>query len=214
MSDGIVMNLMQTDCSINSGNSGGPLFNEYGEVIGVVNAKYSSSVYTSGKATIEGIGFAIPINDVTAIFDDLVNHGYVTGKPYLGLSTATVSALTAQRYDGFVEGAYVTNVTEGSCAEKAGIKKGDIITAVDGVDITTSAELIDAKNRHRAGDDLKLTVYRNKESLLIVVTLDELKPGAENSEQAAPQQPNNSQNGNNYYDYFDPFSSFPFNFFW
>jgi len=218
MSDGTVMSLMQTDCSINSGNSGGPLFNEYGEVIGVVNAKYTSSAYNSGGATIEGIGFAIPINDVTAIFDDLVNHGYVTGKPYLGISVSTVSALTAQRYDGYVEGAYVNSVNEGSCAEEAGLKAGDIITAVDGVDITTSAELIDAKNRHRAGDDMKLTVYRNKESLLIVVTLDEQNPETESAAQSAPQQtqpqqqPNDRQNGG-YYDFYEPFS-FPFNFFW
>ena len=131
---------------------------------------------------------------------------------------STVSALTAQRYDGYVEGAYVNSVNEGSCAEEAGLKAGDIITAVDGVDITTSAELIDAKNRHRAGDDMKLTVYRNKESLLIVVTLDEQNPETESAAQSAPQQtqpqqqPNDRQNGG-YYDFYEPFS-FPFNFFW
>ena len=202
MSDGTVMSLMQTDCTINSGNSGGPLFNQYGEVVGIVNAKYSSSAFDTSTASIEGIGFAIPINDVNEILDDLMEHGYVTGKPYLGISVSTVSAVTAQQYSNMVVGAYVNTVDEGSCAEKAGLQVGDIITQVDGKDITSSAELIDAKNTHKAGEEMKLTVYRagqNGESkeanyLTLVVTLDEKQPEEETDD-------DNQQSGSGDYDY-------------
>ncbi|MCD8147322.1 MAG: trypsin-like peptidase domain-containing protein [Clostridiales bacterium] len=176
MSDGTVMNLLQTDCTINSGNSGGPLFNQYGEVVGIVNAKYSSSAYDTSTATIEGIGFAIPINDVNDILSDLMEYGYVTGKPYLGITVSTVSPVTAQQYSNMVVGAYVTSVTEGSCSETAGLQAGDIITQADGVDITSSAELIDAKNQHKAGEEMTLTVYRDSEYITLVVTLDEEQP--------------------------------------
>lgn len=199
MSDGTVMNLMQTDTTINSGNSGGPLFNQYGEVIGIVNAKYSSSAYDTSTATIEGIGFAIPINDVTTIMDDLMEHGYITGKPYLGISVATVSAVTAQLYNDMVVGAYVRSVTEGSCAETAGLQQGDIITQVDGTDITTSAELIDAKNTHRAGDEMTLTVYREGDYVTIKVTLDEEQP--EESPISDGTEDNSDSQDTNPYDY-------------
>ncbi|MCD7857563.1 MAG: trypsin-like peptidase domain-containing protein [Clostridiales bacterium] len=177
MSDGTVMNLLQTDCTINSGNSGGPLFNAYGEVIGIVNAKYSSSAYDTSTATIEGIGFAIPINDAVDIMNDLMEYGYVTGKPYLGISVSTISSIMAQMYpDQYVVGAYVNSVNEGSCAETAGLQAGDIITAVDGTEITSSAELIDAKSSHKAGEEMTLLVYRSGEYFTITVTLDEEQP--------------------------------------
>lgn len=198
MSDGTVMSLLQTDCTINSGNSGGPLFNQYGEVVGIVNAKYSSSAYNTSTASIEGIGFAIPINDVTDILDDLMAHGYVTGKPYLGISVSTVSAVTAQQYKNMVVGAYVNNVNEGSCAETAGLQTGDIITQVDGTDITTSAELIDAKNTHKAGDEMTLTVFRDSEYITLKVTLDEEQPEQESSSDGNGQS---GSNGSSDYDY-------------
>lgn len=202
MSDGTVMNLMQTDTTINSGNSGGPLFNQYGEVIGIVNAKYSSSAYDTSTASIEGIGFAIPINDVTSIMDDLMEHGYITGKPYLGISVATVSAVTAQQYSDMVVGAYVSSVTEGSCAETAGLQQGDIITQADGTDITTSAELIDAKNTHKAGDEMTLTVYRDSEYITIKVTLDEEQPESSPiSDGSSDSNSSDSQQGSSDYDY-------------
>lgn len=206
MSDGTVMSLMQTDCTINSGNSGGPLFNQYGEVVGIVNAKYSSSAYDTSAASIEGIGFAIPINDANEILEDLMKYGYVTGKPYLGISVSTISAVTAQQYANMVVGAYVNSVNEGSCAETAGLKVGDIITQVDGNDITSSAELIDAKNTHKAGEEMRLTVYRPAEDsssteanyMTIVVTLDEEKP---EDETAADDDTQNSANNGGDYDY-------------
>lgn len=194
MNDGTAMSLLQTDCTVNSGNSGGPLFNQYGEVIGIVNAKYSSSnAYTASEASIEGIGFAIPINKVQSSLSDLTKYGYVTGKPYLGISASTVSPVTAQQYASMVVGAYVNNVDSGSCAEKAGLKVGDIITQVDGKKITTSAELIEAKNKHKAGDEMTLTVYRDKDSVTLKVTLDEEKP---NSKSSNSQKSNSRSNSN------------------
>jgi serine protease Do len=206
MSDGTVMNLLQSDCTINSGNSGGPMFNQYGEVIGIVNAKYSSSAYDT-SATIEGIGFAIPIDTATNVMADLMEHGYVTGKPYLGISVSTVSAVAAQQYKNMVVGAYVNSVTSGSCAETAGLQVGDIITQVDGTDITTSAELIDAKNTHKAGEEMDLTVFRDSEYVTLRVTLDEEQPEdttttTDDSQSQSGQSGQNSQgNSGNSYSY-------------
>ena len=203
MEDGTVMNVLQTDCTINSGNSGGPLFNEYGEVIGVVNAKYSSNGY-SNAASIEGIGFAIPINDALKILDDLITHGYITGKPYLGISVATVNSITAQQYSNMVVGAYVRSVDEGSCSQKAGLQVGDIITQVDNKDITTYEELIDAKNTKRAGDELTLTVYRDGSYQTIVVTLDEQQPKSA-ADDGSQQQQQYGYGYSNPYDFFNDF---------
>ena len=194
MSDGTAMSLLQTDCTVNSGNSGGPLFNQYGEVIGIVNAKYSSNTTSfSPEASIEGIGFAIPINNVQDILQDLMKHGYVTGKPYLGISVSTVSSVTAQQYSNMVVGAYVNKVNKGSCAEKAGLKVGDIVTKVDNKDITTSAELIDAKNTHKAGEEMTLTVYRDSDYTTLKVTLDEEQPDSDDNTDDAQ----NSQGSDN-----------------
>lgn len=199
-SDGIVMNVLQTNCTVNSGNSGGPLFNQYGEVIGIVNAKYSNSG-TSTAASIEGIGFAIPYNDVQKKVTDLMEYGYITGKPSLGITVSTVSPLDEQRFNMPV-GAYVNSIVPGSCAETAGLKQGDIITGVDGNEITTFEELVNAKNRHSAGDEMKLTVWRSGESIEITVVLDELAPQkeeeapAQDNTQPQQQQPQQNQPGN------------------
>jgi serine protease Do len=172
MEDGTVMNVLQTDTSINSGNSGGPLFNSYGEVIGIVNAKRSSNAF-SNTASVEGIAFAIPISDVTAVMDDLMEHGYITGRPQLGITLATITAATAQQYPDMVVGAYVRNVTEGSCSEKAGMKVGDIITSFDGKEVTSSAEVIELKRNHKAGDTVDVVVHRDGDDVALKVTLDE-----------------------------------------
>jgi len=200
MSDGTVMNVLQTDCTVNSGNSGGPLFNEYGEVIGVVNAKYSSNGAYSSTASIEGIGFAIPYQDVKDKITDLMQYGYITGKPSLGITVSTVSALDAQRYN-MVVGAYVNSVTDGSCAQTAGLQQGDIITGVDGEAITTYEELVNAKNARSAGDQMTLEVWRDGETLTITVTLDEQVPTSGGADsQTAPEQDNGQQDnsGQNY----------------
>lgn len=200
MSDGSVINVLQTDCTVNSGNSGGPLFNAYGEVIGIVNAKYSSNGYSS-NASIEGIGFAIPYADVSSKITDLMQYGYITGKPSLGITVSTVSALDAQRYN-MVVGAYVNSVTDGSCAQTAGLQQGDIITGVDGQEITTYEELVNAKNKCSAGDQMTLDVWRNGETLTITVTLDEEVPNdnstSDSSTDDSQSQDNQSQNGQDY----------------
>lgn len=169
MSDGTVMNMLQTDTAINSGNSGGPLFNMYGQVIGITTAKYSG---TSGSsATIEGIGFAIPINDVRGMVKDIMEKGYVTGKPNVGILMNDVSS-EAQRY-GIPAGAYIEAILDGSCAQTAGLKAGDIVTAVDDTVVTTSSQLSSAVKNYKAGDTVTFTVFREGESHTLSVTLDE-----------------------------------------
>ncbi|MCR4796236.1 MULTISPECIES: S1C family serine protease [Ruminococcus] len=165
------MNLIQTDAAINSGNSGGPLINKYGQVIGINSSKMSSS-YSSSGASIEGIGFAIPSNATASIIDDLMKFGYVTGKPQLGISCRGIDETAADMYNLPV-GVLVKEVNEGSAADKAGIKVGDIIIKADGEKVTTSDELVAKKNKHSAGDEFELTLLRNGVEKTIVVTLDE-----------------------------------------
>ena len=137
------MNLIQTDTAINSGNSGGPLINKKGQVIGINSSKMSSSY---GSASIEGIGFAIPSNETSKIIDDLMEYGYVTGKPQLGISCQDVTETISQMYNMPV-GVYVTDVSENSAAEKAGLQSGDIITAVDGKEVSSTAAPPDGRPR-------------------------------------------------------------------
>lgn len=164
------MNLIQTDTAINSGNSGGPLINKYGQVIGINSSKMSNTYY--GEASVEGICFAIPSNKAADVVEDFINYGYVKGKPQLGITCRDVTADISQMY-GMPVGVYVIEVSEGSAAETAGLKKGDIITAVDDVEITTSVELTAQKNLHTAGDEIKLTFMRNGEEMTTTLTLDE-----------------------------------------
>lgn len=170
MSDGTIMNMIQTDAAINSGNSGGPLFDQYGQVVGIVSAKYSGS--SSSEATIEGIGFAIPINDVTDMVTSIIENGYVTGKPNVGILMNDVSSEAVQRY-GVPAGAYIEAVLEGSCADKAGLQEGDIITAVGDSAVTSSTQLSSAVKNYRAGDQVTFTVYREGQNVTITLTLDE-----------------------------------------
>lgn len=203
MSDGTVINVLQTDTAINSGNSGGPLFNMYGQVIGITNAKYSNN--GSSQASIEGICFAIPIDDVKDILKDLMEHGYVTGKPYVGVTLSTANATEASRY-GRSGGAYVQSVVPGGAADKAGLQRGDIITAVDGQSIDGHAAFIAIKNSHKAGDTVTLTVDREARTITLKLTFDEQKPSDQVGQVTLP---NNSQSERDYgygYDYgFNPF---------
>ena len=164
------MNLIQTDTAINSGNSGGPLINKYGQVIGINSSKMSSGGL--GEASVEGICFAIPSNKVADVVEDFMNYGYVKGKPQLGITCRDVTADISQMY-GMPIGVYVIEVSEGSAAETAGLKKGDIITAVDDTAITNSVELTAKKNLHTAGEEIRLTFMRNGEEMTITLTLDE-----------------------------------------
>ena len=170
MSDGRRMNYIQTDTAINSGNSGGPLFDQYGQVVGIVSAKLSNNG-DSTEASVEGVGFAIPIDNVWNMITDIMEYGYVTGKPYMGIINTSVSG-EAQRY-GTPAGAYVLGVVEDSCAAKAGLQEGDIITKLDDTDITSSDDLQNALADYRAGDTATLTVSRSGQVQTLTITFDE-----------------------------------------
>lgn len=165
------MNLIQTDTAINSGNSGGPLINKKGQVIGINSSKMSSGY---GDASIEGIGFAIPSNETSSIIDDLMQYGYVTGKPQLGISCQDVTESISRMYNMPV-GVYITEVSEDSAAEKAGLQSGDIIVAVDGKDVETAEALNAQKNTHTAGDTVEITYVRGGREKTVDITLDEIR---------------------------------------
>ena len=163
------MTLLQTDAAINSGNSGGPLINKYGQVIGINSSKMSASY---SETSIEGIGFAIPSNEAAKIVDDIMEYGYVTGKPQLGISCQDVTETISKMYNLPI-GVYITAVTDDSAADKAGLQAGDIIIKVDGEDITNYEELKAKKNEHKAGESLELTYVRSGNEDTVTVTLDE-----------------------------------------
>lgn len=203
--DGTPFNMIQIDCSINHGNSGGPLFNSYGEVVGIVSAKYSSYSNT----TVEGIGFAIPINDVVALVEDIMTNGYVTNKPYLGITPQTMTAQLAQQFRYSVsEGVFVCAVDEGSAAEKAGLQMGDVILKMDDRAIASYEDLVAAKKGYSAGDTVTLTIYRAGETMEVSLTFD-AAPEAD-AEDNGQQETTDSYNGGNYYNggYFSPWDLF------
>ena len=205
-SNSVMMNLIQTDCAINSGNSGGALFNMYGEVVGVTNAKYSSN--SSTEASIDNIGFAIPINTVQDIITSIIENGYVV-KPYIGVSVETVSSdMTGY---GIPEGAVVRAVNEDSPAEKAGLKENDIITKVNDDTIKSSNDLVSKIRKTAKGDKLTLTVYRKGEELTIDLTVDETKQDTaktEEEEQPAEDEQQYSYRGGQEFEGMDPFEFF------
>lgn len=211
MSDGRKINMIQTDCAINSGNSGGPLFNLHGEVIGIVSAKYSGTG-SSSSASVEGLGFAIPMDDVADMVSSLVTNGYVTGKPFMGVGLDDVDE-QAQAY-GVPAGAVVNLAPEGLPAAKAGIQTGDIITALDGKEVKSYSELTAAVKEHAVGDTVTLSVFRSGEKLEVQVTLVESTPELQEiynkaasayQEERAQQRQQQSQNGG---------SSYGWPFFW
>ena len=181
-SNNMSMNLLQTDCAINSGNSGGALFNLYGEVIGVTNAKYSTS--SSSSASIDNIGFAIPINSIMNIVESIIEKGYIS-KPYIGISVLDVSAET-QQY-GIPAGAAIQTVSEDGPAAQAGLQKGDIITAVDGTAMT-SKELVSYIGEASVGQEMVFSIYRQGEELEITVYVGEQIQNAIEQEQQQNQQ--------------------------
>ena len=199
------LNVFQTNCAINPGNSGGPLFDSYGNVIGITTAKYTQS---SSGVNAEGLGFALPINDVKDILADIIEHGYVTGKPYMGVQVSDVSS-EAQRY-GVTAGAAVSYVAEGSCAQKAGLKVNDIITAIDDTAIDSSSALTAALSTgYKAGDTATLTVIRDQKELKLSITFDEKNAETEgrNQLQQNQQQQQQPSQGNGGYYYQWPFGN-------
>ena len=157
--------MFQISAAINSGNSGGPVFNDKGEVIGIASAKYAST-------GVEGLGFAIPIEDAMEIVDDLIQYGFVRGKPYFGITVRTVTQTIAEYYN-WVMGAFIVELDEGSCAAEAGLLEGDIIVKLDDTPITSSSDLILAKKNYVAGDSATLEVFRNGEYFQTRITFEE-----------------------------------------
>ena len=189
MSSGISMELIQTDCAINSGNSGGALFNMHGEVVGITNAKYSGS--SGSGASIDNIAFAIPINDVYGIVTSIIEKGYIE-KPYIGVSVLDVSDET-QKY-GLPKGASVQTVTDDGPAKAAGLQVNDIITKVDDTEITGSSDLVKTIGQCKPGQEITLTVYRQGQTLELKVTVAR-KVQDSKPEQQTVQQQTQSSNG-------------------
>ena len=207
--DGTPFNMIQVDASINPGNSGGPLMNLYGEVVGIVSAKYSSYSDT----TVEGLGFAIPIGDVQAIITDIMENGQVTDKPSFGITAGTMTEQMAAQYQ--IEqksGAFLYSVNKGGAGEKAGLRMGDVITKVDSTDIASMEDLTAAKKGHKAGDTVTVTYFRDGSSHTTSLTFDVKADDTVQDSQQGQQNQQNQQNqqdqqngGNSFgslYDYF------------
>jgi len=161
------MSLIQMDASVSPGNSGGGLFNMNGELIGLVNAKSSSS-------DAEGLGFAIPINDAIQVAQDLLENGYVSGRPYMGITyIAVTDAQTAAQFNVNAYGVYVVDVVQGGPADKAGLKVGDRIVSIDGTEIAQKDDLGTLMQQHTAGDTLSITVGRDGQMQTVSLTLGE-----------------------------------------
>lgn len=194
LSSGTTMDLIQTDAAINSGNSGGALFNMYGEVVGVTNAKYSSS---SSGTSIDNIGFAIPINTVRPIVESIIENGYVS-KPYIGVSVADVSS-ESQLY-GLPQGAAVRSVSEDSPAQKAGLQTGDIITKANDTEITGSSDLVSLVRKMAVGDTLTVTVYRQGQTMeLDIVVEEQIQSALAEEESQVTQQSQQGRQGGSYF---------------
>jgi len=166
--DGRQYNLVQTDAAINPGNSGGPLVNKYGYVVGINTVKISSS-------KTEGMGFAIPMDYALPIIEELMEKGYVSGRPEIGIEIINITDTMAMQYNLPV-GVYILNVIPGSAAEKAGLKQEDVIVKADGESVTTAEMLNDVKDNHRVGEKMELTVIRGGKTMEITVVLGEENP--------------------------------------
>ncbi len=166
--DGQVYTYIQTDAAINSGNSGGPLVNMSGQVIGINSAKIDSSIA-------EGMGFAIPIDSAVPVINDLIENGYVTNRPYIGISGETIDEQYSQYYN-LPEGVHVVSIASGSPAAGSDLQVDDIITAINDTAVTSIGELNNIKNQYSPGDTVSLTVYRysTKKTLTIEITLSEM----------------------------------------
>ncbi len=200
------ISMIQTDAAINPGNSGGPLFNMQGEVIGITTAKYSGT--TNSGATIEGIGFAIPIDDVANLINDLIDYGYVTGA-YLGVSVQNTDEDAAAQF-GIPTGAYVVTVEDGYCAKEAGIQPKDIIIALGDYEVSNVTDLTRALRNFSAGDTTTVKLIRSGKEMTLEITLDE-RPNtteettAETTPQQESQMPSQGGNYDDLYEYFRRF---------
>lgn len=197
--DNTIISMIQTDAAINPGNSGGPLFNMNGEVIGITTAKYSGT--TNSGASIEGIGFAIPIDDVMGMISDLIDYGYVTGA-YLGVTVKNTDAESASMF-GLPTGAYVVSVEKGGSADRAGIHVKDIIIDLGGTKVSNITDLTRALRNYKAGDTTTVTVVRSGSQMTLEITLDE-KPH-ETSVPTAPEGSAEMPSEGDYDEWYDYF---------
>lgn len=205
-----VMTLIQTDASINNGNSGGALINKYGQVVGITSAKLSGNAF--GSATVEGMGFAIPINTAKDIVDELIQNGYVSGRPSIGITGQNVESA-----DGKVSGVQVYSIDSRAKAASEGLQVGDVITAVDGTPTPDMDKVNELKQDKKAGDKLTLSVYRisTGKTLNITITLTDSHdlegddPNAQTQQSQSSQSDNSQQNdGYGSYRFSSPFGSF------
>ena len=205
-----VMTLIQTDASINNGNSGGALINKYGQVVGITSAKLSGNAF--GSATVEGMGFAIPINTAKDIVDELIQNGYVSGRPSIGITGQNVESA-----DGKVSGVQVYSIDSRAKAASEGLQVGDVITAVDGTPTPDMDKVNELKQDKKAGDKLTLSVYRisTGKTLNITITLTDSHdlegddPNARTQQSQSSQNDNSQQNdGYGSYGFSSPFGSF------
>ena len=210
--DGTPFNMIQVTAAINPGNSGGPLFNEYGEVVGIVSAKYSS--YAS--QSVEGLGFAIPINDVAAMIQDIMTNGYVSNKAYLGITPGTMNEQMAAQYRYDVtKGVFIYSVEDGSAADKAGLKMGDVIMKIDGTDVDSYQDLVALKKKYSAGDESTFTIYRDGKQQDVSVTWGAVPAdqATDNNSQSQQSQNNNSNSNNGSYNGGNGYYSNPWDIF-
>ena len=206
--EGTPFNMIQVDASINPGNSGGPLMNLYGEVVGIVSAKYSSYADT----TVEGLGFAIPINDVQSIISDIMENGSVTDKAYMAITAGTMTQQMAAQYKiNATEGVFVYSVEDGGAGDKAGLKLGDVITKLNDTQITSMEDLSAAKKNFKAGDTVTLTVLRDGQEITTQLTFDAQPQTTDDTTDSSQSSDNgynngsNGYNGNGYSDLYDYF---------
>ncbi len=170
LESGATINMFQTNAAINNGNSGGPVYNMDGEVVGIASAKYASE-------KIEGLGFCIPIDDVRDMVADLIIFGYITGKPLLGITAQTVNSTMAARYS-LPAGCYIVALDTDSVSYKAGLRNGDVITKIGSKSISSCEDLKSLLETKSAGDKINITYYRNKETSTVSLTLGEMKPSS------------------------------------
>lgn len=190
------ISMFQTDAAINAGNSGGPLFDMAGNVIGITSAKISG--ITGSGASIEGVGFAIPINEALRVVYDLQEYGYVRGRAFLGVTVKELDAATADTY-GLPVGPIVQSVVADSCADKAGIAVKDIILAFNERNVKTYTQLMSALNKCSAGDEVTLRIYRAGAELDVTLTLDE-RPEEQTVRKAEQGDVDNTEEYSYYYD--------------
>lgn len=197
--DGQSMTLLQTDTAINKGNSGGGLFNSNGELIGIVNAKSSGT-------SVEGLGFAIPIDTAKPVIESLISNGYVTGRPQLGVSMVNIEDDKSAFQAGVNEfGVYIAKVNSGSAAEEAGLKVKDRVISVDGQEVSSSSEIAKIVNSKKVGDSLNMVVERDGQQVNITATLKEAQETSSNNEDSqnsnrTPDSNQQNQNGFGFYE--------------